>query len=466
MAVWRYTALRQGHPGATKAPAMVPYPPSQVAPAPRVVSGEIAGATAAEVRASLRRIGLAVTDLKQLSSRPTPTSPGAIAPGVPIPGTTTPGVATPGDDSTLGARWLARLDHRIRSGWQRHLRERRNDMTSEWCDAVATLVEAGLPLLESLDTLSQSAGVSRSMRLLLVGLRDRLRGGMTLSEAMANEPAWFDDMTIAIIRAGEQSGDLAPVLRRLAQRSEQARRLRHRLLTVLTYPAVVAIVGLGVVVFLSVRTLPSLVSILEAADVEVPALTRAVMTVGGGIARGWPAVIAGALLLIIWLVLRAGGRDRAAPGDANSRQVWSPRLVRQLAVAEIARRMAALVASGVPLVESVRIVGPTTSLPALRGALRGAAERVERGDDIAEAFNDPRWFDPEFRRLLAIGQEAGDLDHLLIRIADRTSRRAERLIERVAGVLEPAVILTLAAMVGLVVLAAILPLVKLQEILR
>jgi type II secretory pathway component PulF len=137
-----------------------------------------------------------------------------------------------------------------------------------------------------------------------------------------------------------------------------------------------------------------------------------------------------------------------------------------LIVARFAQVLAELLRSGVPVVEALRVLAPTFSTASgFAVSIRGAAERIERGEDLAQALDDERWFDAEFRRLLDVGQAAGDLDQLLMRIAERYGRHARRLIDRLAALLEPVVILLLALMVGAVVMAAVLPLLRLREML-
>jgi type II secretory pathway component PulF len=130
--------------------------------------------------------------------------------------------------------------------------------------------------------------------------------------------------------------------------------------------------------------------------------------------------------------------------------------------------LAGLLRAGVPLVESLRVLAPTLSGPGgpqMRAALHAAAERIERGDNFADALGDDPWIDGECRKLIEVGEEAGELAPALSRLAERYQRRARRQIERLLAVLEPAVILALAALVGLVVMAAVLPMLRLQQLL-
>jgi type II secretory pathway component PulF len=128
-------------------------------------------------------------------------------------------------------------------------------------------------------------------------------------------------------------------------------------------------------------------------------------------------------------------------------------------------RLAELLRAGVPLVEAIRVLAPTAGA-ALRAVLIEAAGRLERGDDLAAAFSAPAWFDAEFVRLLEVSQRSGELAPMLLRVGRRYERQSRRLIDRLTRLLEPAVILALGVLVGTVVMAAVLPILRLQEILR
>ncbi|MCK4872009.1 MAG: type II secretion system F family protein [Phycisphaerales bacterium] len=411
MTVWRYKA--------------VPLSGARV----EAQAGELSAESAADARASLRRIGLQAIDVWPMRSV-----------NLRFPGTA----------------W-----------WRRHLRRRRQATKSEHFDSMATMLEAGLPLLECVDTL---AGATRrgSVRVMLVQLRESLRSGEPCAGAMAHHDAWFDKAEIAMVRAGERAGELPAVLRSLADRHTRAGELTAKLTSALMYPAIVACVGVGVVIFLSTKTLPDIVAILVDAGVQPPALTASVMGVGRVVADWWPiipAVIVGVALLCTGGASLAARRGMVMP---RSLRRLLPRIVRRIAVARLAMGLADLVRSGVPVVEALRIVTPTIHGPAgvgLAATLTEAAARVERGEDLADALDDELWFDPEFQRLLAVGQTSGELETVLSHIGSRYERRAQRLIDRLATLLEPAVILVLAILVGLVVLSAVLPMIRLQEII-
>lgn len=427
MSVWRYRAVDLRDP---------------TRPVER--RGELAGETAAEVRAALRAIGLQVL---------------AVEGG--------------GPPTRSGAKVRRALDGASGAGgdtaFVRWLRSRRIEARADVFDSLATLLSSGVPLLDSFDTLlAAGASIPRDLRRTFVAMRESLRSGASLSDAMRHHPSWFDPAEVAMIEAAQLGGTLATVLRELAERQAKSAQLGQRLLSALLYPAIVACVGLGVVVFLATKTLPQLSSILVAAKLEVPPLTAAIMAVGQGIARWWWLIavvvvcgIAAMGLLLPAVVARVRPEVRARFDG------FVPLVVRRLAVARAVLRIAELVRAGVPLAEALRVAAPAHRgvTVGLSLALRDAVRRIEEGSDVAGALDHPAWFDAELRRLVAVGEAGGDLDTVLVRLGERYERQVERLVDRLAATLEPAVLLVLAGLVGTVVMAAILPLVRLQEVL-
>ncbi|MBK7406249.1 MAG: type II secretion system F family protein [Phycisphaerales bacterium] len=406
------------------------------------VDGELAAESPAALRASLRRIGLQVIDAR-------------------------PARRIAFDRGGLG-RWLAPLVASLR----RHARMRRVGPKAELYDSLATMLEAGLPVVDAVTTLAGSGGggggrKGSALRTMLVEVREELRDGAALDEAMERHSWWFEPAEVAMARAARASGELPGVLRALAERHERSGALSAKIVGALTYPAVVCCVGVGVVVFLSIKTLPDLVGILRDAGIEPPRLTIAIIAVGRGIVRyglvGVP--LAG-----------AAGAGAVAAGARLRRSGWRvPGLLRRL-VPGFARRallarawtnLAELVRTGVPLVESLKITAPTVSGwlgGSLASGLERAAGELERGASFADSLADPAWFDDECRGLIAIGESAGELPEILGRLAARTHRSATRAIDRLASLLEPAVILTLATLIGFVVMGAVLPILRLQRI--
>lgn len=418
MNLWRYRAIDSRANGGAK-------------------TGELAGATAAEVRASLRRIGLQVIDVRPVRK------------------------GTAINRTSL-------LDPMIQL-IQGHMRRRRCPRKAELFDSLATMLAAGLPLLQAFQTLIDSRGQSQRSRLhsMLIDVREQLRSGRSLGSALQDHPGWFDAMDVAIVQAGQHAGNLPEVLSSMAQRQARSNELGHKLIGALAYPFLVFIVGIGVAVFLSTKTLPELVKILEGAKIPPPELTLRVMWLGQLLAQHWMMIGIGVALATIGFAILPPLLQRCQITlPAFVPRFQPPKVLRTLSVGGLAMRLAELLRSGLPMVEALRVTAPTVSSIRLRRALEKAAEGIESGEELSAALRDECWFDAEFRRLLDIGQTSGELETMLQRIGERYQRQAQRLIDRLATLLEPLVILSLAVLVGIVVMAAILPLIRLQEILR
>ena len=402
-----------------------------------LVAGELAAESPAALRASLRRIGLQVIE------------------------------ARPARRAVLSRasmfRAIAPLTRPIAASLQRHANVRRVASKAELYDSLATMLEAGLPVADAVGTLTGSRSGS-SLRSMLIELRERLYDGAALDECMEKHPWWFEPAEVAMVRAARASGELPSVLRALGERYERFGALSAKIVGALAYPGVVFCVGVGVVVFLSVKTLPDLVAILRDAGIDPPGLTMAIMALGRGLLEhGLLGVIALAVLAIGALATIAHLRRRGWQA-----RVPIPAFARRAILARAWSGLAELVRTGVPLVDSLRIIAPTVAGfvgGPLARALEHAAAEIERGSAFADALADPAWFDGECRRLIGIAESAGELPEILGRLADRTHRAAARAIDRLASLLEPAVILLLAALIGVVVMGAVLPILELQEII-
>jgi general secretion pathway protein F len=397
--------------------------------------GHLAATAATEVRHQLRALGLTVLEVAPMRAE--------------------------ASTRLEAGPFPRRLEASLRAAWAEHRRQRpaRRRQRAEWLDGLATLLEAGLPALEAIQTLASARGGQRG-RAVLTALGASLREGSSLGEAMRGFPSWFAPTEVAMVEAAVQGGRLAPVLRSIAARLERGQAVRHRLAAALVYPAVVGLVGMAAIVFLGVKTLPELVNILAAAGAEAPPLTLAVMAIGQFIVRHAFA-IAAFVAILVPAPLAVAAMSSQHP--ALARVALSPRWMRRLALARVTAQLAEMLRAGVPMVEALRTLAPTAGLPALGRVLIDAARRLEAGEELAAALDDPRFVDAEFLRLLELGQSGGELDQLLDRAAERAERQASRLLERAATLLEPALILLLAAGVGLVVMAAILPILRLQE---
>jgi type II secretory pathway component PulF len=394
-----------------------------------LASGELSADCAADVRARLRQAGMQVVSLAAV------------------------------EDISLPA-WLP-----VREFFERHLRHRRVALVDEVLDGLATLLESGVPLTESLETLQRSEVAEHAaLRRMLAGLAEAVRSGGSLGDAMRSAPAWFDPVAVAIVETGEHGGALAQALRGVAKRHARSDEVAQKILSALAYPAIVSVVGISVWLFLSTKTLPEFVRILSDGKVPVPRVTQIVMGAGQWIlANGWMVVVLFALAAAAWIGARGRLADSLPP--IVKRLEWSPVVLRRLRLARFATTLSELLGHGVPLVEALRVLAPTAGHPRFAALIRAGAARIERGEQFSDTVDEERWFPAEFRRLIEMGEQSGELTSLLSRLGARLERSSERRVDRLTALLEPAVILTLAVLIGVVAMAAVLPMTRLQDLL-
>jgi len=418
VSVWRYTAVQRASGERRR--------------------GEISGACVAEARAALRRIDLQVVEIRALEP-------------VRRQGLDASGSALP---QPIGA-W--------RVTWHRVLRGRRRLRRADLLDGLATMLRSGIPIDDALRTFVDSPALGRAAHAMLVRMHADLREGASLARAMQAHPAWFDAAATAMISAAEHSGRLPDVLASIAESHEHADDTMQRLAGALVYPCIVIAAGLVVTAFIGTRSLPQLAGILEQADVPVPRLTKVVMALGGAIAHHLPLIVLGTLACGAVTIAITTGLSRAFAGRRRPRLLVRPALLRRLAVGELSIRLAEMLRAGVPLVDALPALAPATC-GGLSRLLVTAARRIQQGDDLVQSLADDRWFPAEHRRLLAVGGRSGELPAVLDRLGHRALRQSRRQVDRVVALLEPVIMVVLSALVGTVVMAAVLPLLRLQEI--
>ncbi|MFW5846490.1 MAG: type II secretion system F family protein [Planctomycetota bacterium] len=348
--------------------------------------------------------------------------------------------------------------------WHRHLLGRRRARRADLLDAVATMLDAGLPLDRACDNLADAAGRQGAERRMLSFVRDRVREGMALHEAVAYLPDWFSPVDQAMLRAGQQAGELPAILRSLAEAHQSGSRLGQQLLTALAYPGLLLLAAIGVAIFLSTTTLPALVQVLEQGEQAVPWLTLILMQVGQALAVWWPALLLLPVLVLValpWLLARLNPRGRLARLLASN---VIARTLRRSRLAQLADTLARLQSSGVPLDEALGVVAATAPGASFTALLKDAAEAIRAGRDFSSVLAASPLVEAEFGQLLAIGEQSGELPSMLRRIGARYARAAERSVATLTAVLEPLAIISMAALIGLMVWGAMLPLIRLGDL--
>ncbi|MEM0954127.1 MAG: type II secretion system inner membrane protein GspF [Pseudomonadota bacterium] len=327
---------------------------------------------------------------------------------------------------------------------------------------LATLVQSNLPIDECLQAVAEQTRKQR-LKGLLLQVRSRVAEGHSLAYAMGEFPNVFSEMYRAMVKAGEAAGFLGPVLEQLADYSEQRQYTQQKLQMAMIYPFILLGVAVAVVVALMVFVVPELVGIFAHTQAELPWLTRFLIAASDYV-RDWGLLTLAALVVVVFsarALLRQEGRRRrwhqlllALPGVRG--------ILTSIDTARFASTLSILMASGVPLLESLRIAGAVLNNRILRESSASVAEMVQEGSSLNRALQQSGHFPPLMVHMVASGEASGELETMLQRSATNQERELEMTLGTLMGVMEPLMVVFMGGMVLGIVLAILLPIFELN----
>ena len=337
---------------------------------------------------------------------------------------------------------------------------------SIFCRQFSTMIDAGVSLVRCLDVLGEQNS-SPKLKKIILDLKLEVEAGNMLSKAMSKYPGTFSNLFIGLIRAGEVGGVLEESLQRLSTFLEKDVELRRKVKAALTYPVLVSVVALGIVMFLTIFIVPQFLKMfidlgLKAED--VPAMTMSLKVFSDFMVYKfyYVAMIVGAL----WFACKLFGRTKVGHRFFDLVKLKIPvfgKLNHKVALARFSRTLATLLSSGVPILQALETVAGTVSNDVLSDAILDARARVREGDTISEPLYKSKMFPPMVIQMISIGQEAGSLDTMLSKIADFYDGEVDAAIASLTAAIEPLLIVFLGVTVGYIVIAMFLPLVGLIQ---
>jgi general secretion pathway protein F len=337
---------------------------------------------------------------------------------------------------------------------------------SVWTRQLAGLVSSGLPLERALASLSTEAD-REAERNLVARLRAEVNSGSTFAKALAEHPREFSTIYIAVIGAGEQSGQLGVVLEHLAQDLEDQQNLHAKLLGAALYPAIVSAVALGIVLFLMAYVVPQVASVFAGSKKALPFLT-VVMLALSDMVRQY-----GGLVLAIGAIGIFAARQALKTSALRYRfdAAWLTlpiigKLSRSFNAARFASTLAMLAAAGVPILKALQAAADTLSNHALRQDAQDALVAVREGAPLASALAQKKRFPGVLSMFARLGEQTGQLPLMLQRAAHQLSTEVQRKAMQLATLLEPLLIVVMGAVVMLIVLAVLLPIIEMNQLVR
>ncbi len=330
---------------------------------------------------------------------------------------------------------------------------------------MSTLLKAGIPLAEALAALIEQSE-SVKLRNALSDIRTKVNEGTSLADALSNHPKLFPDLYVNMVRAGEIAGNLETVMKRLAEFLDGQVRLRGKVASALMYPVVMAFVGLGITSMLMIVVVPKITQIFADTGKALPWNTRFLI---------WASDITGEwwwLMILLGIAASIGFRrwKRAPKGRARwdriVLRVWVVGdLVRMIAIARFSRTLGTMLASGVPLLQTLEIVKSILGNTVLVDVVEEARKAIREGESVAGPLQRSGQFPPMVTRMIAVGERSGQLESMLETVAEAYENEVEQKLGRLTALMEPLIILTMGAVVGFIVFSILMPILDMNELI-
>lgn len=330
---------------------------------------------------------------------------------------------------------------------------------SIFCRQFSTMIDAGVSLVRSLDVLAEQSQ-NPKLRRIIADLRYEVESGNSLSKAMSKYPTVFNSLFVGLIRAGEVGGVLEEALQRLSTFLEKDVELNRKIKAAMTYPALVTVVAIGIVLFLTLRIIPEFARIFKDLGLkDLPPLTQFLVDFSDFLLnKFW---ICALIVFFFWVAFKMFVRTRFGRRAWDRFKLKVPvfgKLNHKVALARFSRTLSTLLASGVPILQAMETVAGAVANEILSDAILDARARVREGDVISEPLRKSRMFPPMVVHMIAIGQESGSLDTMLSKIADFYDGEVDAAIAALTAAIEPILIVFLGVVVGVIVIAMFLPL--------
>lgn len=328
---------------------------------------------------------------------------------------------------------------------------------------LATLVKAGIPLVESLSALLEQIE-NEDLREAYSDVRDRVNEGISFATALAQHPSMFPGLYVSMVAAGEASGTLEAVLLRLADFMESQVKLKGKIVGALAYPAFMALMGMGIVGMMMVVVVPKVSAIFEDFRQALPWYTALLINTSNFVARFWWL-----LILLAGLGAYLFNRWRQTPEGAYRWDAFQLRvpvfgeLTRMVAISRFTRTLATLLSSGVPLLKAMDIVKNVMENRVLEAVITEAAGSIKEGESIAEPLKRSGKFPPMVTQMITVGERSGELESMLEAVAGSYDSAIDSRVAVLTSLLEPVMILVMGSTSGGIAFAILMPLLQLNE---
>ena len=327
---------------------------------------------------------------------------------------------------------------------------------------LATLVNAGLPLMRCIEVLKKQK-MAPAMMDCLDGISENIAGGGTFSDALTAYPKVFDNLYVNMVKAGEAGGVLEVVLNRLAEFAEKAQKIKNKVKGAMIYPSVVLFAAVGITAFLLVTVIPKFQQVFN--DIlggqSLPAITEFVMNLSDFVQHNGLQIAAGVAALIV--IYKIFGKTPFGAYQLDKLRLAMPvigTLIKRTAISQVTRTLGTLLSSGVPILQALTIVRDTTGNRVVKRAIQSVHDAVKEGESMTDPLAASGVFPPMVVSMVQVGEETGALPDMLTRVANTYDDEVDNAVAGLTAAIEPALIIFLAVVVGTIVIAMFLPMIK------
>jgi type IV pilus assembly protein PilC len=332
---------------------------------------------------------------------------------------------------------------------------------------LSTLQDAGLPILRSLNILEEQQRPG-TLKNVLRGVAEDIEGGSTLSEACSKHPKAFNRLYVNMVAAGETGGVLDVILQRLAEFMEKAEKLKRKIIGAMIYPIVVVTFAMGIVTGIMIVVIPKFKDIFRDFDVTLPDMTLVLMNtsdwVVNGKPPGWAVIVFSPFAIyFVFKLIRSSRGGRYVVDFVGLKIPVFGTLLQKNAVARFTRTLGTLISAGVPILEAILITRETSGNEVYSRAMEKVHDSIREGESFAAPLRSTGVCDGLVTNMIDVGEETGELDKMLLKIADNYEEDIDVAVASLVSLLEPLMVVLLGSIVGFIVIALFLPLVKLIE---
>jgi general secretion pathway protein F len=335
----------------------------------------------------------------------------------------------------------------------------------EFTKQMATLLDSGIKLTEALSVLALQVSDVR-FKNALTDIRDRVVTGESFTDALKDYSDYFDVIYVSMVRIGEVTGTLGTSLSTIASFMEKRQRVESRVMTAMIYPIVLVFFCIGAILILTTKVIPTIGEQIQRAGQDLPWITNQLMNLSYVLTSWWLVVVIAAVFGIVWGLKRFFRTSRGSylrDKFVLCLPLFGP-LVKQRVVARFASTLSRLLGSGLAMAESLRVVSEVTGNSLMKRAIQQSRERILAGADIATPLRDSGVIDPAIAHMVAVGEKSGELEKMLKNISDNLEASTDVVIERLSVAIEPVIIIVMAAIIGVIAYATILPILKISTV--